>query len=819
MDYKKSILIFSILAIFFLCISGISATDLNDTNSNTVNQVNNAQIDLNNSVYENSNIDVLSENEDMSFDVENNTFFNYFTQDGFLNKDIVPEGSTFNLKGNFSNITNSDGNVLDGITFDFKVNINGINATIYDTSICLANDDITLNNLKLINSEQDSAIMVGGNNITINNVSINQSNKNSDSYGIYVDSVSNVNIINNNIVFNGNTRNKTYNFPIYVSDSSDILIENNSINNTVPSVPLDYDTYYNVICYNGGISIISTNKVSFKNNKINTTYSDSIGSYDTLYNIFVKGVSDFDMLNNVIITNGNSYVYGVNINGISMYDDDGDFISSPSTFILDNNTINVNSNNYANGIYVNGPSTGNITNNHISSTGVGVSYPIASAAWSGAVNVNYINNTIYGLANSVYGIELMGTNETVISNNITADGNYTLGIGSSGDKNGLIIKDNNIILNGLGLSNPTTGDSIESANIGIVIYKNNGIIEGNNISSTGYYGINLTSTTKNTVTNNNIIANNTVGDYAVYAVEDNTVNNNNPIKNQSNIKIDIDDYGNILVNLFDSNGNPIPDANIIYSVNGTEVGTITTDKKGIANVTGLEGKIYFTANFTGNKYFFESSASDNFIIVKKSPRLATNIVSSDFTQTAVDFYNGERGGYFSVVLKDSEGNVLAGKPVSIGFNGVVYNLVTDASGVAKLQINLAWAGIYTFAIAFLGDDDYNGSFVVNKITVNSKATTILVGGLSTLKVNTYRTLTFVLKGVSALDSKKYVNAVGKKLVVTVNGKVYNLKTDKNGKATLKVKFSSAGTYTITTRFAGDGTFAAKTVTSKITVRR
>ncbi|MGN1363677.1 MAG: hypothetical protein ACI4VU_08245, partial [Methanobrevibacter sp.] len=636
---KKSILVISVLAIFCLCISGISATGINDTNSYVINQVDNSQVNLNNSVYENSNENVLTD-RDSSFDVDNSTFFNYFGQDGFLNNTVVPEGSTVNLHGNFANITTSDGNVLDGFTFDYKVTVNGINATIYDTSISLANDGITLNNLSFINSKQDASIIIGGNNNIVNGICINQSTKNTDSYGIYIDSVSNISLTNNNILFNGNNGAKTFNFPIYISDASNILIENNSIDNKVPSVPLGYDSNYNVICYKGGIAIISSNKTSLKNNKIETIYNNVLGSYDTLYNVFVKG-SSTDFVNNTIVTTGNSYVYGVNVNGIVSYGSDGSFMTYPSSLVFDNNTVIVNANNYANGIYVNGPSTANITNNYINSTGVSVSYPIASAAWSGAANVNYINNTIYGLANSVYGIELMGTNETVISNNITEDGNYTLGIGSSGDINGLVIKDNNIVLNGLGLSKPTTGDSILSDNIGIVIYKNSGIIEGNNISSSGYYGINLTSTSNNTVINNNVITNNTVGDYAVYNNGNNIVKNNTPIKNQSSIKIDVDNDGNIIVNLIDSNGNPISEANIKYAVNGTELGTITTDKKGMANITDLNGKLIFAVNYEGNKYFFGSNASDSFILVKKAPeRLATNIVSSDFSQTAVDFYHG-----------------------------------------------------------------------------------------------------------------------------------------------------------------------------------
>ncbi|MGN1362769.1 MAG: hypothetical protein ACI4VU_03475 [Methanobrevibacter sp.] len=286
----------------------------------------------------------------------------------------------------------------------------------------------------------------------------------------------------------------------------------------------------------------------------------------------------------------------------------------------------------------------------------------------------------------------------------------------------------------------------------------------------------------------------------------------------SKTTIDVDDNGNIIIKLTDAEGNPISNASVKSLINDTNSNTFITDDNGVANITSLTGKFKFTAIFNGNDEFLGSNESDNLLIIPKT-RTATNIVSSDFSQTAVDFYHGERGGYFTVILKDSDGNVLANKPVSVGFNGVVYNLVTGADGVARLQINLAWSGIYTFAVAFLGDDEYNGSFVVNKITVSPKITSIAVGGLSPVKVGVYRTLTFALKGTSALDGKKSVNGVGKQLVVTVNGRSYNLRTDRNGRVSLRVRFARAGTYTVTTRFAGDGTFAARSVSSRITVRR
>lgn len=96
------------------------------------------------------------------------------------------------------------------------------------------------------------------------------------------------------------------------------------------------------------------------------------------------------------------------------------------------------------------------------------------------------------------------------------------------------------------------------------------------------------------------------------------------------------------------------------------------------------------------------------------------------TQTAVDFYNGELGGYFNVTVKDEYGNYVANQTVNIGFNGVNYIRTTDENGFAHLQINLKFVGVYTFAVALLSTDEYGGLMTVSKITVTKKPSTLTV---------------------------------------------------------------------------------------------
>ena len=288
------------------------------------------------------------------------------------------------------------------------------------------------------------------------------------------------------------------------------------------------------------------------------------------------------------------------------------------------------------------------------------------------------------------------------------------------------------------------------------------------------------------------------------------------IKYSSKISFDADSNGNIIVYLVDSNNTPIKNATLNYKLNNIN-GTLITNENGTATIFNLSGKIRFTVNYAGNEDYLNSS--DSSLIQFKNPNRKTTTISySNMTQTAVDFYHGERGGYFTVSLKDSEGNVLANKPVSVGFNGVVYNLSTDDKGIAKLQINLAWSGIYTFAICYLGDDEYTGCFEVAKITINKKNTQIIVPQKTYNLNSRAKTLTITIKGENSLTHKYTELAQNRKVFVTINGKTYTAITNSKGVATIKVNINRKGTYTVTTRFAGDGTYNGKIVNSKLVIK-
>ncbi|WP_297828154.1 lectin like domain-containing protein [uncultured Methanobrevibacter sp.] len=196
----------------------------------------------------------------------------------------------------------------------------------------------------------------------------------------------------------------------------------------------------------------------------------------------------------------------------------------------------------------------------------------------------------------------------------------------------------------------------------------------------------------------------------------------------------------------------------------------------------------------------------------KPTRISTRIDCKNMTTYAVAKEDGRIGEYFKVTLKDSEGNPLANKPIQIGFNGKVYDKTTDKDGKAELQINLGYKGTYTFAIGFIGDDDYLGAFEVAKITVNVQTPKLTAANKS------YKA-TAKTKALTATFKTSHGKAiVGKRISFIINGRTYTAKTNLNGVATVNVSLNKKGTYSFTVKYAGDSTFATASKKAKLTLK-
>ena len=198
----------------------------------------------------------------------------------------------------------------------------------------------------------------------------------------------------------------------------------------------------------------------------------------------------------------------------------------------------------------------------------------------------------------------------------------------------------------------------------------------------------------------------------------------------------------------------------------------------------------------------ESATGSPLSINKSLHKIKTNIIYEDMKTVSVHSADGRIGEYFVVKLVDSNGKALSGLPIKIGFNGKIYDRNTSSDGSARLQINLPRAGLYTFAIGFLPDSKYQGSFAVAKINV-TKQSPKLAASAKTFKSNAKT------KSVSAtLKTAKGNPIKNKKVVFTINGKKYSGTTNSKGVASVKISLSKKGSYTCTAKYGGDNVLKA-----------
>ncbi|WP_458454356.1 hypothetical protein [Methanobrevibacter sp.] len=507
----------------------------------------------------------------------------------------------------------------------------------------------------------------------------------------------------------------------------------------------------------GSIGLIyakEVNDIAIINNKIVVPdFVDKAGAKygSSIYAIEIE--SGADGCDNVTISGNNIDINGSNryIYGIDVFHTWGEDNKRISNITISDNEVNINgASRMAEAIYVSECDDVTITGNNATVTSDAAAYGIATDQLTNSV---IADNEVVAISNEnmAYGITSTtdGEDITIENNNITATGVGAVGIGLS-NQDKVTVDGNNININGGDFTKITSADNLGTANAAI-----------------------LDKDGKNTNLN----------------VGENTLIENGK---ETNV-IKTGDGGKDLQNLIDATpaGSTLDLGNQIFNnVANVEINKDITIVGGI--LIGKEGEPMFTVS-------------------KK--RTETQIVYNNMTTTAVDVdTDGRVGKYFTFTLKDKSGKALANKPVQIGFNGVVYNRVTDSKGQAKLQINLKNAGTYTFAVSYLGDDDYNGSFVVAKIVVKKQKGSLTVPAKSYKASAKTKSLTATFKSASGKVVK------GKKITFTVNGKTYSATTNAKGVATVKVSLNKKGTYSFTAKFAGNNMYAAITKKAKLTIK-
>lgn len=228
--------------------------------------------------------------------------------------------------------------------------------------------------------------------------------------------------------------------------------------------------------------------------------------------------------------------------------------------------------------------------------------------------------------------------------------------------------------------------------------------------------------------------------------------------------------------LSDVDGNPIANETLIVNINGNDYIAIT-DGSGAASVAvDLPiGSYDVLTIFEGNSIFRSGNATSRITV-------HSSISSSDMKRGYNSPYD------FIATLKDENGNPVSNRQVTLVVNGKNYNINSDANGVVKLTAKLS---VGKYAVS-----------VTNPITAETTAfyTTIVKRIIGNANINMYYLANKYYKVRIFGDDGKAVGA-GQIVKMTIGGKTYNVKTDKNGYASFKITLKPK-TYTITATYKG-----------------
>ena len=227
-----------------------------------------------------------------------------------------------------------------------------------------------------------------------------------------------------------------------------------------------------------------------------------------------------------------------------------------------------------------------------------------------------------------------------------------------------------------------------------------------------------------------------------------------------------------VVNLTDSKGNPIANANVGIYINGENYTRATDDK----------GQATMAINLNAGEY----------------PTVVTyNGTSVDATVTVLPTVNGtditkmfrNETQYYATFL-DSHGNYLIeGTTVRFNINGVMYDRkVSGDKGLARLNINLeAGEYIITAMNPITGDKTANNITVLSRLNENADL------------VKYFRNASQYTVKVTGDDGKSV--GAGEKVTFNINGVFYTRQTDTNGTAKLNINLQP-GDYIITAEYKG-----------------
>ena len=231
----------------------------------------------------------VDENNDKEI-VNNDTFYNYFDENGFLKDSVKSKELEFN--GTFSNVS-------DYIILNRSITITG-DAILNNIAFIIDSEDVELNGLTLMaDGSLGNLISVMQSNVNLYNLNIAYIVDDEMANAISVNginTITDVNILNNTIYFESHvTTDEELTTAINLDDVEDIVIENNMISTSLPGLYVgtyDYTYFMMGLSYVNPVRIYEGSGVKFTKNDLEVIVNSYDASYPTIQALYIVGSDD-----------------------------------------------------------------------------------------------------------------------------------------------------------------------------------------------------------------------------------------------------------------------------------------------------------------------------------------------------------------------------------------------------------------------------------------------------------------------------------------------------------------------------------------------
>ena len=268
--------------------------------------------------------------------VTNETFFDYFGDDGMLLGDITFD--TLIFKGEFSNLG------VNVVYVPRAIVINGDNAVLRNIAI-MCEQGTTLNNLTLnatdYVADSDGVLIYAiGSDVTVNNITIdyNATDGSNNAIAVYASGADNFKLVNSTITFTGNNVDgKVFAQGIKIAKSNNAVVDSNIITTSCPLVDVEYSHWGSIdtdLVF--AIGVEKSENVKIINNIVdNSAWTKGNNANFPTFDAFIAHTA-----NNLLIKNNTiSHTDLITLKGNSSYIYALDFYESNSVIVEDNRVL------------------------------------------------------------------------------------------------------------------------------------------------------------------------------------------------------------------------------------------------------------------------------------------------------------------------------------------------------------------------------------------------------------------------------------------------------------------------------------------------